>query len=37
VVKNDPMMIAIILGAGVLVAAVLIVVFVLASKKRKAA
>lgn len=37
VVKNDPMVIAIILGAGVLVAAVLIVVFVLASKKRKAA
>lgn len=36
-VKNDPVVIAIILGAGVLVAAVLIVVFVLASKKRKAA
>lgn len=37
VVKNDPMMIAIIMGAGVVVAAVLVVVFILASKKRKAA
>ena len=37
IVKNDPVVIAIILSAGVVVAAVLIVTFVLASKKRKAA